>query len=129
MAAMASCSNGGQSDNVKDTVDTVKVESLRHGNFDEPFAVQGKIKASQYADVSFQMALPIEAVFVHNGQTVAKGQQIASLNTFKQQNSIEQASKTVEQAKLNMEDVIISQGYDPDKPQSIPAEIKRLAEV
>lgn len=129
MAAMASCSNGGQSDNVKDTVDTVKVESLRHGTFDEPFAVQGKIKASQYADVSFQMALPIEAVFVHNGQTVAKGQQIASLNTFKQQNSIEQARKTVEQAKLNMEDVIISQGYDPDKPQSIPAEIKRLAEV
>lgn len=129
MAATASCSNGGQGENGKDIVDTVKVETLRQGNFDEPFAVQGKIKASQYADVSFSMALPIEAVFVHNGQTVAKGQQIASLNTFKQQNTIEQAKKTVEQAKLNMEDVIISQGYDPDKPQSIPAEIKRLAEV
>lgn len=129
MAAMASCGNKGQNDTEQDSVDTVKVESLRRGTFDEPLVVQGKIKASQYADVAFPMALPIEAVYVHNGQTVAKGQAIAKLDIFKQQNAIEQAKKTVEQAKLNMEDVIISQGYDPDKPQAIPADVKRMAEV
>ncbi|MGN0280815.1 MAG: efflux RND transporter periplasmic adaptor subunit [Prevotella sp.] len=128
-AVMASCSNGGRSGNEKDSVDTVKVETLRKGNFDEPFIVQGKIKASQYADVAFTVTLPIEAVYVRNGQAVAKGQTIAKLDMFKQQNTIEQARKTVEQAKLNMEDVIISQGYDPDKPLSIPAEVRRLAEV
>ena len=128
-AAMASCNNGGNSGQGKDSVDTVTVETLKRGTFDEPFTAQGKVKASRYADLAFENSLPIKAVYVRNGQVVAKGQPIAELDVFKMNNAIEQARKQVEQARLNMQDVIISQGYDPDKPQAVPENIKKLAQV
>ena len=128
-AAMASCNNGGNSGQGKDSVDTVTVETLKRGTFDEPFTAQGKVKASRYADLAFENSLPIKAVYVRNGQVVAKGQPIAELDMFKMNNAIEQARKQVEQARLNMQDVIISQGYDPDKPQAVPENIKKLAQV
>lgn len=128
-AAMASCNNGGNSGQGKGSVDTVTVETLKRGTFDEPFIAQGKVKASRYADLAFENSLPIKAVYVRNGQVVAKGQPIAELDMFKMNNAIEQARKQVEQARLNMQDVIISQGYDPDKPQAVPENIKKLAQV
>ena len=128
-AAMASCNNGGNSGQGKDSVDTVTVETLKRGTFDEPFTAQGKVKASRYADLAFENSLPIKAVYVRNGQVVTKGQPIAELDMFKMNNAIKQARKQVEQARLNMQDVIISQGYDPDKPQAVPENIKKLAQV
>lgn len=129
IAAMTSCSNGGNGAAEKDAVDTVKVETLKRGTFDEPFTAQGKVKASKYADLAFETSLPIKAVYVRNGQSVTSGQRIAELDMFKMSNAIEQAKKQVEQARLNMQDVIISQGYDPDKPQTVPENIKQLAQV
>ena len=126
---MTACSNGNKADNSDNTADTVTVEALKRGTFDEPFMAKGKVKASKYADVAFEQALPVKAVYVHNGQTVAKGQRIAELEVFKLQNAIDQAKKNVEQARLNMQDVIISQGYDPDHINSVPANIRQLAEV
>lgn len=107
----------------------VKTQRLKKGNFDEPFAAHGKLKASRYADLAFATALPIKAVYVNNGQTVAAGQRIAEQDLFRLHNAIDQAKKSVEQAKLNMKDVIISQGYDPDQLQTVPAAVRQLAEV
>lgn len=129
IVAMTSCNNGGNSGSGNDPVDTVTVETLKQGTFDEPFTAQGKVKASRYADLAFENPLPIKAVYVRNGQTVAKGQRIAELDVFKMSNAIDQAKKQVEQARLNMQDVIIAQGYDPDKPQAVPENIKQLAQV
>lgn len=129
IVAMASCSNGGNSGSGKDSADTVTVETLKRGTFNEPFTAQGKVKASRYADLAFESSLPIKSVYVRNGQAVTKGQPIAELDMFKMNNAIEQARKQVEQARLNMQDVIISQGYDPDKPQAVPENIKQLAQV
>ena len=99
-------------------------------------SIMGKVVAEHFADLSFEMALPIERVLVHNGQQVRRGQVLAQLNLFKlrndvakQERAIEQAKLQMEQARLQMQDVIISQGYDPDKEAQVPASVKHNADV
>ena len=46
-------------------------------------STMGKVVAEHFADLSFEMALPIERVLVHNGQQVRRGQVLAQLNLFK----------------------------------------------
>ena len=96
----------------------------------------GKIVSGHYADLSFEVSLPISQVLVKNGQKVKRGQVLVQLDQFKlrntieqQQRQIEQAQLQIEQSSLQMQDVIISQGYDPDKPASIPADVRHNAEV
>ena len=99
-------------------------------------STMGKVVAEHFADLSFEMALPIERVLVHNGQQVRRGQVLAQLNLFKlrndvakQERAIEQAQLQMEQAHLQMQDVIISQGYDPDKTSQVPASVVHNADV
>ena len=99
-------------------------------------STMGKVVAEHFADLSFEMALPIERVLVHNGQQVRRGQVLAQLDQFKlrnavakQERAIEQAKLQMEQARLQMQDVIISQGYDPDKEAQVPASVKHNADV
>ena len=99
-------------------------------------SIMGKVVAEHFADLSFEMALPIERVLVHNGQQVRRGQVLAQLNLFKlrndvakQERAIEQAQLQMEQAHLQMQDVIISQGYDPDKTSQVPASVVHNADV
>lgn len=96
----------------------------------------GKVVAARYADLSFETALPIEQVFVRNGQQVRRGQVLAQLDQFKLRNTIEQQHRAIEQAQLQMEqahlqmqDVIIAQGYDPDKTESVPSQVLHNADV
>ena len=93
------------------------------------FTTLGKVVSTRYADLSFQSAQPIMQVYVKNGQQVRQGQRVAELDRFRLNNTIEQQKKQIEQAELQMQDVIISQGYDPDMPNNIPAEVKRTAEI
>ena len=101
-----------------------------------PSSTMGKVVAERYADLSFEAALPIAQVLVKNGQQVRRGQVLAQLDQFKlrnaiapQQRAIEQAELKIEQARLQMQDVIISQGYDPDKESAIPASVRHNADV
>jgi len=89
----------------------------------------GKVKAKRYADISFQMQLPIKGVYVRNGMQVRKGQKIAELDAYQLNNAVSQAQKSLEQTRLEMQDVIISQGYDPQKMNKVPDRVKQLAEV
>lgn len=91
------------------------------------FQTMGKIVAGRYTDVKFQTELPIAKVMVRNGQRVRKGQPLVVLDTYKLRNGLEQRQRQLEQAELAMKDVIISQGYDPDKTASIPEHMKATA--
>lgn len=99
-------------------------------------STMGKVVAVRRADLSFDTALPIARVYVHNGQRVRRGQELAQLDPFKlrnaveqQRNQVEQAQLQLEQARLQMQDVIITQGYDPDKPASVPESVRHNADV
>ena len=98
--------------------------------------MNGKVIASRYADLAFRQALPVSRVLVHNGQRVRRGDVIASLEVFTLDNAIQQqvlavqqAELQIEQARLQKEDVIISQGYDPENMTAVPQAVQATSEV
>ena len=62
----------------------------------------GKIVSGHYADLSFELSLPIAQVLVKNGQKVKRGQVLAQLDQFKLRNTIEQQQRQIEQAQLQI---------------------------
>lgn len=99
-------------------------------------STMGKVVAVRCADLSFETALPIARVYVHNGQAVRRGQVLAELDRFKLRNAVEQQRLAVEQAKLQveqsrlqMQDVVIAQGYDPDNASAVPESVLHNADV
>ncbi len=98
--------------------------------------MSGKVIASRYADLAFRQALPVSRVLVHNGQRVRRGEVIASLEVFTLDNAIQQqalavrqAELQIEQARLQKQDVIISQGYDPENMANVPQSVQSTSEV
>ena len=89
----------------------------------------GRVVATRYADVKFEAALPVSRVMVHNGDHVKQGQLLAQLDAYRQENAIEQIQREMEQAQLQMREVIIDQGYDPEQMGSVPANVRHIAEV
>lgn len=108
----------------------VTVMTLKKTTFNHELVSNGKVTASQYADLSFRLTSePVAHIYVKNGDYVRKGQKIAGLDLFTLKNSLEKAEIALRQSELEMKDVLIGQGYAPDRMHSIPKDIVRLAEV
>lgn len=54
-------------------------------------------------------------IYVKNGDRVKRGQKLAELDLFTLRNKLEQAENSLKQAELEMQDVLIGQGYAPDR--------------
>lgn len=93
------------------------------------FQTMGKVVAAQYADVKFETTLPVLRVMVRNGDHVRQGQLLAEQDATRQTNAVEQHQREAEQARLQMHDVIISQGYDPEHIETVPERVRHIAEV
>ena len=108
----------------------VKVMTLEKTAFSHELVSNGKVTASQYADISFRVTSePVTHIYVKNGDKVRKGQKIAELDLFTLKNSMEKAEIALRQSELEMKDVLIGQGYASDRMQGIPEDIVQLAEV
>lgn len=135
---LGSCSEGKDDTYRKEGVETVlptqvnevTVMTLKKTSFNHELVSNGKVTASQYADLSFRITSePVAHIYVKNGDHVRKGQKIAELDLFTLKNSLEKAEIAMRQSELEMKDVLIGQGYSPDRMQEIPEGIVQLAEV
>ncbi|MCM1139682.1 MAG: efflux RND transporter periplasmic adaptor subunit [Muribaculum sp.] len=107
----------------------VTVRELQPTVFSHEIVSNGRLTAIEKVDVNFQTPGLIAAIYVKNGQHVAKGQKIASLNSYKLQNQLAKDHNAVESARLEMQDVIIGQGYDPQHPEKVPQDVMDLARL
>lgn len=107
-------------------VDTL---TLRPKDFSMDVMSNGVVRAAQWADLYFRNSDVVEQVFVHDGQRVGAGQPIAKLDTYKLESEKVKQEAALEQAKLELQDVLISQGYNPDDINRIPTDILQLARV
>ncbi len=137
-----SCRNG-DADHDKDTVadkaviseasdnkeEEVTVMELQPTVFSHEIVSNGRLAAKKKVDVNFQSLGLISAIYVKNGQHVGKGQKIASLDSYKLQNQLAKDRNAVESARLEMQDVIIGQGYDPQHPERVPQDVMDLARL
>lgn len=108
-------------------VNEVTISTLSITPFNHELISNGKLSAARYADFVFETMEPITSILVKNGEQVKKGQKLAELATFRLNNTKEQAKATLEQAKLELQDVLIGQGYPLNQLSGIPDEILTLA--
>jgi len=134
--ALAACS-GEKNEKPEGAVETILPEEtnevtvvpLKRIDFSHELISNGKLTARRFAELRFESAEPIAAIHVKNGDRVTKGQQLAELATFRIQNKLQQAQNTLEQSRLEYQDVLIGQGYAPEDSAKAPADIRRLAGI
>ena len=137
LATMTACSTGKEEHKGKEGVETVlpsqpnevTVMKLENRTFHHELVSNGKVVAKEYADLYFRTAEVVAKVYVKNGDRVRKGQKIAELDLFKLNNTLAQRENALAQANLEMQDVLIGQGYTIDNMNKIPEEILKLAKV
>jgi RND family efflux transporter MFP subunit len=112
-----------------DVSNEVKVLELEEIDFEQELISNGVISANRKADLKFQTEENITAIYVKNGDRVVKGQKLASLDQFKLRNSYEQALDNLERAKLELQDVLIGQGYALADTLKVSAEMMKIAKV
>ena len=110
----------------------VRTETLQTIDFMDELVSNGRLGAQDIAELRFASNtggnVPIK-IFVQNGAYVAAGDAIAMLDTFLLSNSYSQASVSLQKAYLDLQDVLIGQGYSLADSTSIPAEVFRLAAI
>jgi RND family efflux transporter MFP subunit len=116
--------NNNETDNdtsyVNDEMAEVKVQVLQYSNFSKEIICNGKLSAFQKADLRFRTSENISRLYFKNGDRVAKGQIIATLDNFTLRNILKQNKEQFERAKLDLQDLLIGQGYSIADTASIP---------
>lgn len=105
----------------------VKVKRLEYADFQHELIANGTVTAQNRADLRFQTSEKIAVIYVKNGDRVAKGQKIAELDPFRLRNSLAQAKDNLERSWLELQDVLIGQGYSIGDTARVPAEVMQLA--
>jgi len=134
---LTACSDIKKEADVEEGVETVlpseennvTIQVLQKQMFEHELVTNGKVTARQQADLRFQSDGIVAHIYVKNGDYVRKGQKIAELDKFRLTNQTAQAADALEQAKLELKDVLIGQGYSADNHSEVPAEIMKLARV
>ena len=137
LVMLAACSGTKTENTEKEGVETVlpqqvnevTVMKLAKGDFNHELVSNGKIVAKEHADLYFRTQEVVAKVYVKNGTFVRKGQKLAELDMFKLNNTLTQSKNSLAQATLEMQDVLIGQGYAPDNLNAVPADVLELAKV
>lgn len=114
------------SDDEKPMVD---VMVLKSDIFYKEIISNGKLYAIQKADIKFRVSEVIEKILVKNGDIVEGGTILARLNTFTYHNKLLRARSAYEKAKLDLQDILIGQGYKSADSTNIPQQIWKIARI
>ncbi|MDR0542558.1 MAG: efflux RND transporter periplasmic adaptor subunit [Dysgonamonadaceae bacterium] len=112
-----------------DEITEVRALRLDYADFQHELIANGTVSARNKADLRFQTSEIIASIHVKNGDRVAKGQKIAMLDPFKLKNTLLQAKDNLERARLDLQDVLIGQGYSLGDSSRIPQEVMQIAKV
>jgi RND family efflux transporter MFP subunit len=107
----------------------VSAMRLEWTDFQHELIANGTVSAQNRADLRFQTSENVAAIYVKNGDRVSKGRKIAMLDRFRLQNTLDQAKDNLERARLELQDVLIGQGYSLNDTANIPQDIMRLARM
>ena len=89
----------------------------------------GKLIALRKADLKFRSSENIAGIYVKNGDRVLTDQVIAKLDDFTLSNTLKQSLDQFEKARLDIQDVLLSQGYDIKDSANISERIMKTARI
>lgn len=110
-------------------VSDVTTAPLLTTSFNYELISNGKITARNVAELQFQTSEIITNIFVKNGDKVRVGDRIAQLDTFRLHNRLVQASDALERSTLEVQDLLIGQGYKLNKMDEVPADVIHIVQV
>jgi len=135
-ALLISCSSAKNKDKepekssiFSDKPTEVKAKLIDYELFNFELVSNGAITANKKTDLKFTSSDVVTSIYVKNGDHVVEGQKIASLNTFKLRNSLEQTKDNMDRAKLELQDILIGQGYSLKEQNAIPEEVLKIAKL
>lgn len=133
---MSSCQSNDKNEQEENVQNVTPVQStevntvrLKKSDFKHELLSNGRVTARLVAEMKFLSEEPISKIYVRNGDHVVKGQLLASLDTFRLSNKMLQTRDALERSKLEMKDILIGQGYQPEKVDGIPDKVMELAKV
>lgn len=137
LVVCAACSSSKKGDDdpsevatvLPDSKNEVTVITLQRQSFSHELVSNGKVAARAAADLRFQSPEVITHIWVKNGDRVRKGQKLAELDKFRLLNKVTQSKDAVDRAALDLQDVLIGQGYGLEDASKVPAETMQLAKV
>ncbi|WP_421917786.1 efflux RND transporter periplasmic adaptor subunit [Marinifilum sp.] len=107
----------------------VKTIPLERSNFKQEIISNGKLCALYKTDLPFKLSGKVKTLLAKNGTYVEKGDLIANLEDFELVNQLEKSKQAVAKAKLEMENILIGQGYDGKDTTNIPRKILNIAKL
>jgi RND family efflux transporter MFP subunit len=133
-----SCNNKRNEENLneKDTTDVadiapIEVETAiaKRGIFYNEITSNGKLSASEKVDIQFSGSGKIIKISVKNGQVVTPGTVLAELDNYELKMKLHQTQTSWNKAKIELTDVLISQGYNLRDSLNISKEILEIAKI
>ncbi len=107
-------------------VDTM---TLRLTDFRRQIISNGKLAAAHKSSLCFSTTGIISEVRFKNGQSVRKGELIASLDPEAAEIALSQAENALKKAEIEMQDVLIGFGYGDRDTSDIPAATMSIARI
>ena len=105
----------------------VEAMVLRKGVFKKELVNNGKLVALRKCELQFRVAEQIEKLSIRNGEHVRAGQVIAGLNTFTFQQQLANAQIQLKRTRLEMQSVLIGQGFNTMDSTAIEPHIYEMA--
>lgn len=121
--------NEGVATVLPDKKNEVTVVTMKRQTFNHELVSNGKVVAGGMAYLRFESSGIVAQIYVKNGDRVHKGQKLAELDKFRLKNKTAQSRNALEKAKLELQDVLIGQGYAADDTAKVPDDIMQLAQV
>jgi RND family efflux transporter MFP subunit len=107
----------------------VEVAVLERGTFKNQLVENGKLYAIRKSDLRFGAEGELEGVYVKNGEQVSKGQLIARLRQEELHQDLDQNRLELDKARLELQDILIGQGYDLNDTLRIPPDVMEVAKI
>lgn len=107
----------------------VKTVLLENTSFPVELIANGKVQARQRADLRFRTDGVIQTIDVREGQHVAAGALLATLDDNRQQTDLRQARLDQRRALLDYEDQLLRSGYRLADTAALDTEIKTVARL
>ena len=107
----------------------VEVMILQKCMFRKELVNNGKLVALRKSDLQFRVGEQLEKLNVRNGDPVKAGKVIAELNTFTYRQQLDNAQIQLKRARLEMQNLLIGQGYNTLDTMVIPPHIYEMASV
>jgi RND family efflux transporter MFP subunit len=107
----------------------VEITVIQRGLFRKELVNNGKLVALRKCELQFRVGEQLEKLSVRNGVPVKAGYVIAQLNTFTYKQQLDNAQIQLKRTKLEMQNLLIGQGYNTLDTTAIPHHIFEMASV